>query len=429
MFINGHKTVEQAFTRNRILTFKVVFTMMIRKGIKSLQLSLNELIPKLDLSSLSVSNAAYVKAKRKFKHTAFTALNQIAVVDTMYGDGDYQTYKGFRILATDGSKIQLPDTDELKAEFGVMTYNNKVHGVSGEHAFALGSVLYDVLNRVALDARLLPCATYEVTAAREHLKAAQALTPAAGGLTAKDIVVYDRGYHSYLTMATTLQAGAQLLIRCKRNSGMKIVDEMLDGKGDDDRIGTVAMPKHQAGRDEYKGLPMSLTIRFVRIKLDTGDYEVLATSVLDRNTLTLADLKELYHLRWGIETFYGVMKTRLILENFSGYSAETIRQDFFSTVFLCGMESIFITDAEEELGRQKGGRPKKVNKAVSFNAIKGHAFELFLSNKPIDETLEKLTELFHTSPTIVRSDRHTPRAKPANGRILAFWQRRKKMVF
>jgi|WetSurMetagenome_2_1015567.scaffolds.fasta_scaffold147078_1 hypothetical protein len=403
--------------------------MMMQKGMKSLQLSLNELIPKLGLSSSSVSNVAYVKAKKKFKHTAFIELNRIAVVETMYEDGDYKTYKGFRILATDGSKIQLPDTDELKEEFGVMTYNNKAHNVSGEHVFALGSVLYDVLNRIALDARLLPCKTYEVTAAREHLKAVRGLAPAMGGLTSKDIATYDRGYHSYLTMAATIQAGAQFLVRCKRGSGMKVVDEILDGKGDDDRIETVTMPGRQAGRGEYKGLPTSLTVRFVRVELDTGEYEVLATSVLDHDVLTLADLKELYHLRWGIETFYGVMKTRLVLENFSGYSAETIRQDFFSTVFLCGMESIFIMDAEEELGEQKGGYPKKVNKAVSFSAIKARAFELFLSDKPIDETLEELTELFHTSPTIVRSDRNTPRVKPANGRILAFWQRRKKMVF
>jgi hypothetical protein len=32
--------------------------------------------------------------------------------------------------------------------------------------------------------------------------------------------------------------------------------------------------------------------------------------------------------RWGVETFYGVLKGRLELEHFSGQSVEAVRQDF-----------------------------------------------------------------------------------------------------
>ncbi len=42
----------------------------------------------------------------------------------------------------------------------------------------------------------------------------------------------------------------------------------------------------------------------------------------------------LYRLRRGIETFYGLLKTRLALENFTGISAEAVRQDFYATVYL-----------------------------------------------------------------------------------------------
>jgi hypothetical protein len=40
-------------------------------------------------------------------------------------------------------------------------------------------------------------------------------------------------------------------------------------------------------------------------------------------------LKELYHLRWGIETFLGVLKERLKIENFTGKTVIAIKQDFF----------------------------------------------------------------------------------------------------
>jgi len=46
--------------------------------------------------------------------------------------------------------------------------------------------------------------------------------------------------------------------------------------------------------------------------------------------------------------------------------------------------------------------PKKVNKAVSFNAIKEQAFELFYSKQPNGQRLEQLTELFLSIPTFVR---------------------------
>jgi IS4 transposase len=41
-------------------------------------------------------------------------------------------------------------------------------------------------------------------------------------------------------------------------------------------------------------------------------------------------LKELYHLRWGIETFLGVLKERLKIENFTGKTVIAIINLTFS---------------------------------------------------------------------------------------------------
>jgi hypothetical protein len=330
---------------------------MISNGLKSLQLRLNELVPKLTIGTVTISNMAYCKARLKFKHTAFIELNERAVVDIMYGDDDYDTFKGFRLLAIDRSKVRLPEYDEEVGQtFGTQAFANGQPGISGAHPMALASVIYDVLNRIALDARLLPVKTHETTAAIDQLQALR--------LSARDLITYDRGYHSYRMMAATVATGAQFLIRCKRHSGMRVADEMLAGNGPDERIETIVIPAHLAGRKEYQGLPAALQVRFVRVVLENGIIEVLATSVLDNTVLSADGLEELYSLRWRIETFYGVVKTRLNLENFSGYSVEAVRQDFHATVFLTGVESIFVRDTEETLAQQKGGHPKKVNKAV-----------------------------------------------------------------
>ena len=258
--------------------------MLLQKGGKSLQLYLNELIPGLGLPGFSVSNMAYSKARRKLKHTAFIELNQTAVVTTMYEDDDYQTFKGFRILAVDGSKVRLPeDNPEVAALFGTLSFRaGSGKHVSGTHAMALASVFYDVLNRVALDARLLAVATHEVTAAITQLRGSFLQAT----LTRYDLIVQDRGYHSYRMTAASSQTAAQFVVRAKRGSGMRVADDMLAGRGSSDRTVTVTLPKHLADRPDYQGLPASLRLRFVRVVLKDGTVEVLVTSVLDHAALS-----------------------------------------------------------------------------------------------------------------------------------------------
>ena len=176
-------------------------------------------------------------------------------------------------------------------------------------------------------------------------------------------------------------------------------------------------------------LPPTLTVRFVRIVLPHGVVEVLATSVFDDTVLSVSDLAELYHLRWGIETFYGILKTRLGLENFSGYTQEAILQDFYAAVFLTGLESILTKDAEQHLSKHTGGHAKKVNKAVSFNAIKERAFVLFTDTRvPIGQATDELTQLFLTSPTLIRKDRNPPRKRHPDNKVLDWYTRKRKIV-
>lgn len=384
-----------------------------------MQLSLNAFIPKLGKRQATVDKSAYSKARRKLQPGAFIELNQVAVVTTMYEDSDYHTYQGLRLLAIDGSLVMLPENEETEQAFGAMVYDN-THlspNAIGRHVYARASVLYDVLNRVALDATLAPGASYEADLAANHLP----------HLQAGDLVIYDRGYASFRMMALATQATGDFLIRVPKGR-FRAATDLFTGAGPDDMIVTLTAPKSLARDPKNSGLPATLSVRFVRVTLDNGQYEVLATSLLDQQVFMTADFKALYYYRWGVETFYGILKTRLDLENFSGYSPEAIRQDFYATIFLTGVETIMTEDAEAQLAKQRGGQPKKVNKAVSFSIIKEQAFELFYSTQPTDQRLEALTSLFLTSPTVVRKDRKPPRQLSSAARRLHFWRRRRKSV-
>jgi hypothetical protein len=275
-----------------------------------------------------VTASAYSQARYKLKHTAFIELNEEAVVKTLYSDNDYKTFWGFRLLAVDGSKLLLPNSDDVREEFGSIGWTDgKTDQQQGDHPYALASVLYDVLNRVAIDARLGKAKAYEVDLAVEHLAHTQA----------GDLLIMDRNYPSYRMLAELTQHQRDFVIRCSAAS-FKEARQMLKGEGSDSQIVTLTPCAEQLREIKRLNLPLSLKVRFVRVRLSTGEWEVLVTRLLDETRYPSAEFLELYGLRWGIETFYGLLKTRLGLENFSGTGAEAVKQDFHATVYLSGLE-------------------------------------------------------------------------------------------
>ncbi len=78
------------------------------------------------------------------------------------------------------------------------------------------------------------------------------------------------------------------------------------------------------------------------------------------------------------------------------------------------------------MGCQTFKNPQLVNHAVSFNAIKHHAFELLYHEADMDEVMPCLTRLFLQNPTSNRPHRKPPRKKASPCQEADFLRRRKK---
>ncbi|MGB5063472.1 MAG: IS4 family transposase [Candidatus Competibacter sp.] len=416
-FKGRHRVSDRAFTRVRCLPFAVVLVLILRKSVKSLQNVVNEAMAWLTADPVTAS--AFSQARYRLQHTAFIELNQKAVVESRYRDGNFRTFWGFRILAVDGSKLLLPETDDVRAAFGTIPYSNGQDAqIQGERPYALASVLYDVLNRVALEATLGRADAYEVDLAIGHLAHTRPT----------DVRVMDRNDPSYRMLAELRRRARHFVIRCSAAS-FGAARRMLHGEGSDSQVVTLTPCATQAPLIRQLGLPQALTVRFVRVRLRTGEWEVLVTSLRDEAAYPTADFLELYPWRWGVETFYGVLKTRLDLENFSGLGAEAVRQDFHATVYLTGLETILTEAAQAQLDAKETRHPQTVNRAVSFNAIKHHALDLLWSNLDTQPLMERLTALFLTHPTSARPHRHPPRQKTSARALLDFHRRQKKHCY
>lgn len=86
-------------------------------------------------------------------------------------------------------------------------------------------------------------------------------------------------------------------------------------------------PKTRAGRWNFQS-PYPMKFRVVRFMLDTGEYETLATSL--PRSITLEEIKELYHARWGIETAFRELKYGLGLVNLHSKKDAFAKQEIYA---------------------------------------------------------------------------------------------------
>lgn len=137
-------------------------------------------------------------------------------------------------------------------------------------------------------------------------------------------------------------------------------------------------------------------------------------------------------MRWGVETYFSIVKGRLCLENFTGKTTEAVKQDFWSTIFISNFETLMTEDTQDEMNADLQECPyvKKVNSSISFNAIKNMAFDIFMNKQDSGPALEKLIRIFKTNPGLDRVGRKAPhRKKTSELQSLNFQKRTKKHVF
>ena len=111
-----------------------------------------------------------------------------------------------------------------------------------------------------------------------------------------DLLLMDRNYPSYRMLAELTQCGRDFAIRCS-GASFATARRMLKGEGADRQIATLTPCNGQAADIRARGLPQTLTVRFVRVRLCTGEWEVLVTSLIDEVRYPTAGFLELYGLR------------------------------------------------------------------------------------------------------------------------------------
>jgi len=424
-FVAQHRVRPQDFTRHRQLTFPLVMLFVLQKTVKSIQNHLHEFLKDLAGQELfePVTAGAMTHARAKLKHTAFIELNEQIVLPALYHSQgpELRRWRGHRLLGIDSSLLRLPNTQELLQKFTVVQTSNQ-RGPSGiGYPQGRMSVMYDLLNHLGLDARLEPSSLAEMDLAIEQLPKAQA----------GDVLINDRGFTSYQYLAWHHRLGLDYIARCSSKSFAAAQDLFRMNRAGRSLVVKLIPPSNQRVACRELGLPLELKVRFVSLRLSSGELEVLATSLLDPDQYPTQEFLEVYHWRWNHETYYGKLKGQLDLENFSGQTLEAVQQDYFAAVLLSNLQVALSQPADQALSQnsQEHKHPKQVNGAVAYHALKDRLLELLYSELPVEKVVSELQRLLVSTPVSVRAERKPPRREPSLNRSYHFQRRLRKIVF
>jgi len=245
-----------------------------------------------------------------------------------------QRWRGRRVFAADGSKINLRRSEQLQRAFGAP---HDAHCPQ-----ALVTVLFDVCAKMPLDLRVGPYASGERAPLLEMLD----------HIEAGDLIVLDRGYPSHELLQALSSRGIDFLMRLPSMNTFAVVDRLREGRQRDLMV-TIEPPR---------GSPASWTpLRLRAVKLKTpGGSEVYFLTSLPRKHCSRKDLAELYHLRWEIEEYYKLFKSEYIGQGlYRSTSRSGVLQEIHALVLLLAITRLCMSAAARASGTDYGELSQK----------------------------------------------------------------------
>lgn len=379
LFINS----AESFSRDRKLTIQKLVGILINMPKRSLSIELNEFFDILDDTN-PATKGAFSLQRIKLLPEFFQVWNSW-LVDSFYRhyEEKIKRWKGFRLLAVDGSTGNLVNKKDVVDFFG--TLNNQHFGTPMTRIFQI----YDVLNDITIFSNLYPIKTGEKPIMNSRVDT----------LYSDSITLFDRGFPSYELMYLMIHSEGpkHFVIRCKADFNTEVKQFKKSRK----KSKTIQLNATSIAIENLRAKGFIITkqteikVRMVKIKLSSGETEILLTNLYDEQLYSIDDLYNLYGMRWTIETSYGMQKNQLQIEQFSGHRVICIQQDFHASVFVANLQSLINKQCEDYLCRTNLNRKynHKINRNISWGALKNNIVKLFFSNEPLDVLL-KLQRLF-----------------------------------
>jgi hypothetical protein len=354
----------------------------------------------------AVSEEAFVQARQRLPTNFWLWLILLLARQFQARHPDGVHWKGFRLLAIDGTEIALPHWKTLAQAFG--TSHN---GRRRKRPQARMVMLAFPQCRLPWRYELTPCSCHEQTIAARLVEY----------LEPQDLLLMDRGFWSYGLFGQIQRRRAFFGIRLRRGVLLKTAKKL----GPDDRLVDWKMPKTSRKRCAWKDLPdlpKSLRLRVIRYQMRGFRPSAVVTNVLDPKVISREEWVRmttsdeagraleagLYHRRWEIETLFRELKVRQGMQrSLRSRTAEGIAFEVAGHVVLYLLTRWLMFEAAEE----HGVPPLRISFAEALREINDLRYALLLADPQrvrrilLPRLLRRIAE--HLVP--LRPGRHYPR--------------------
>ena len=415
-FLNSSRERDRDFTRNRKLPFTKLIKFILNFRTKSTQAELNTFYN----NNYTPKKSTFFRARLKLKVSTFLDILETMVNLFYKAKGLVKKWKGFRLVAGDLSSFIIPLTGNEKADKELISHFGlaKSKRRNTEVIQGSGHILYDPLNKMIMAATLTSATVKE----REILS--NQIEKVGKG----DLLLLDRGYPAAWLFALIKGRGAHFVARMKRKFSEKI-DNFLDSEEKDRIIILKIHPKKGLNRPiDNKTKNGGVRIRLVRVELEDGEIEILATSLFNREKYPTEIFKELYFKRWPIESVFDTLKNKLQIELFSGKRVKVILQDFYAKIIQSNLYRLLEICGKKALKKKTKACQYEyaINENIGFNILKNRWTNLLCEvKKKIIKTIREIVKLLVTYMEPIRPGRKYNRNKKALSKttIISFAKR------
>lgn len=361
-------------------------------------------------SAETVDRSAITRGRAKLSYKFFESLLSDAV-DLAYSllpDSPEYTWHGRNVFGIDGSKYNLPATQELRESFDPesgLEYQGK-----GHYPQCLVSTVCDVFRQLPIARTVMPIAEGNEREEAEAMLEALPLLPL--------LLLFDRGYPSYKLIKCLLEheQKPEFVFRCPASSTFPVVEKFVRSGKREDIIYINATDSYKRNRshlDRHCASPLRL--RIVRLDSPDGTVSVLLTNLFDKTEFSAESIIELYFRRWKIEEHYRNEKTYIDIERFHSRTENGIRQEMFAVLVMCVIARIMMDLAVP--------KTLEVKYTPQFkNAIISLALDaaVLTPDDPIsalhifEELLEEIARVKYYKPKIPRKSQPRVSHKPIN---------------
>ena len=367
------------FSRSRKLSFAGTMKIVLGFGARSLS---NELLDAFRFAPDAASPSAFVQCRNKILPGAFeTVFKRFSMSSSRFCSP--KLYKGYRLLAVDGSDIHIPTDPSDKDSF--------FPGANGQAPYSLLhlNALYDLLNRLYVDVSIQKRRNINESRALIDMMESSWLPPS--------IVIADRGYESYNVMAHFQEANWFYLIRIKDRasngicSGLKLPDSPefdMDLVMNMTRSMSNQVKALLKDRNSFRFVPQtcvfdylpllnncrtskpvfySLPFRILRFSVSDTLAETVVTN-LPRQLFPPDEIRSLYSLRWGIETSFRKLKHTVGLLHFHSKKTDSIFQEIYAALTMYNFTELVASSVVLRSGKSK--HTYQVNFSVAVHVCK-----------------------------------------------------------